>query len=243
MKLLAIIYKEWSLLWKDKASLMILFVMPMCLVLVLTLLDSSSPASTTRISMLLINQSDSPIAKGVVEGLNQVKEYRIKDITKDSAMTKSQAIAAVSKGSYQALIILPKEIPSDESILVMSDPAMPVFIEQSIQVTVQLIAQKVYMQGILEQVKMRTKIQVINEIDKLKVQTRVAAEDGKILKPNDVQQSVPAWTLFGMFLIIIPLSSVIVKERDQGILTRLYVAPVYKLTLLLARVLAFVLVN
>jgi len=243
MKLLAIIFKEWTLLLKDKASLMILFVMPMCLVLVLTLLDSSDPATTSQINVLLINQGESPVAQGIMEGLNQIDEYQITDITQNTEMSRAQAVTAVSKGDYQALVVLPEKIPADESILVMTDPAMPSFIQKSISATVELIAQKVYMQSILQEVKMRSQVMVVDNIDSLRVHSQIAAENNQILKPNDVQQSVPAWTLFGMFLIIIPLSSVIVKERDQGILTRLYVAPVLKLTLLFARVIAFVLVN
>lgn len=44
--------------------------------------------------------------------------------------------------------------------------------------------------------------------------------------PNSVQHNVPAWTLFAMFFIVIPLSINIVKEKTQGTFVRLRTNPV-----------------
>ncbi|SCY59033.1 ABC transporter permease [Flavobacterium caeni] len=48
----------------------------------------------------------------------------------------------------------------------------------------------------------------------------------KEVKPNSVQHNVPAWTLFAMFFIVIPLSINIVKEKSQGTFVRLQTNPV-----------------
>lgn len=50
-------------------------------------------------------------------------------------------------------------------------------------------------------------------------------EDKEIL-PNSVQHNVPAWTLFAIFFIVVPLSINIVKEKSQGTLVRLITNPV-----------------
>ncbi|MCD6433091.1 MAG: ABC transporter permease [Sulfurimonas sp.] len=39
--------------------------------------------------------------------------------------------------------------------------------------------------------------------------------------PNSTQQSVPTWIVFGMFFIIIPMSTIYINERKQNTLTRL----------------------
>ena len=39
--------------------------------------------------------------------------------------------------------------------------------------------------------------------------------------PNSTQQSVPAWIVFGMFFIIIPMSTIYINERKQNTLARL----------------------
>jgi len=48
----------------------------------------------------------------------------------------------------------------------------------------------------------------------------------KVVKPNAVQHNVPAWTLFAMFFIVIPLSINMVKEKNQGTFIRLRTNPV-----------------
>ncbi len=53
---------------------------------------------------------------------------------------------------------------------------------------------------------------------------------------TSVQQNVPAWALFGMFMTVIPLSAAIIKERDFGTLVRLRTLPVSLWTLVLAKV-------
>lgn len=46
------------------------------------------------------------------------------------------------------------------------------------------------------------------------------------LLPNSVQHNVPAWTLFAIFFIVIPLSINIVKEKSQGTFIRLRTNPI-----------------
>lgn len=48
----------------------------------------------------------------------------------------------------------------------------------------------------------------------------------KEIKPNAVQHNVPAWTLFAMFFIVIPLSINMVKEKNLGTFIRLRTNPV-----------------
>lgn len=50
--------------------------------------------------------------------------------------------------------------------------------------------------------------------------------NNKEIKPNSVQHNMPAWTLFAMFFIVIPLSINIVKEKNQGTFVRLRTNPV-----------------
>lgn len=50
--------------------------------------------------------------------------------------------------------------------------------------------------------------------------------NNKEVLPNSVQHNVPAWTLFAIFFIIVPLSINIVKEKGQGTQIRLITNPV-----------------
>jgi len=58
-----------------------------------------------------------------------------------------------------------------------------------------------------------------------------------------VQQSVPAWLVFGMFFVIIPIAGVLVQERNDGTLLRLATFGVTPGIALAGKFLAFILLN
>ncbi len=60
--------------------------------------------------------------------------------------------------------------------------------------------------------------------------------------PTPVQHNVPAWALFGMFFIVVPMAVFFLRERLEGTMARLLALPVPYVVLLLGKVLAFTLV-
>jgi ABC-2 type transport system permease protein len=60
--------------------------------------------------------------------------------------------------------------------------------------------------------------------------------------PNSVQHNVPAWTLFAIFFIIVPLSINMVKEKSQGTFVRLRTNPVSYATVLGGKTLIYLVV-
>jgi len=64
----------------------------------------------------------------------------------------------------------------------------------------------------------------------------------KEMIPNSVQHNVPAWTLFAIFFIIVPLSINIVKEKSQGTFVRLRTNPVSYATVLGGKTVVYLLV-
>jgi ABC-2 type transport system permease protein len=57
--------------------------------------------------------------------------------------------------------------------------------------------------------------------------------------PNSAQHNVPAWTLFAIFFIIVPLSINMVKEKSQGTFVRLRTNPVSYSTVLGGKTVVF----
>ncbi|MAT90047.1 MAG: ABC transporter [Flavobacteriaceae bacterium] len=57
---------------------------------------------------------------------------------------------------------------------------------------------------------------------------------------NSAQHNVPAWALFAIFFIIVPLSVNMVKEKGQGTFARLQAAPVSYLTLLGGKTIVYI---
>lgn len=57
-------------------------------------------------------------------------------------------------------------------------------------------------------------------------------KDNKEIIPNSAQHNVPAWALFAIFFIVVPLSINLVKEKNQGTFVRLRTNPVSYATVL-----------
>jgi ABC-2 type transport system permease protein len=71
---------------------------------------------------------------------------------------------------------------------------------------------------------------------------RVASGGRAPRRPTAAQHNVPAWTLFGMFFIVVPLSGSLIRERQSGTLRRLMTMPVSPTALLAGKIAAYVLV-
>ena len=71
----------------------------------------------------------------------------------------------------------------------------------------------------------------------------LSAGSGKVEKPNAVQHSVPAWLIFGMFFIMIPLSNVMALERQTNTITRLRLARASASGLIAAKLVPYFLIN
>ena len=63
--------------------------------------------------------------------------------------------------------------------------------------------------------------------------------NNKEVLPNSVQHNVPAWTLFAIFFIVIPLSINIVKEKSQGTFVRLLTNPVSNLVVIIGKTITY----
>jgi len=71
---------------------------------------------------------------------------------------------------------------------------------------------------------------------------RTASDAGREKLPTSVQQNVPAWAIFGMFFIVVPLGGSIIREKQDGTLARLQTLPVSRLAILSGKIIAYVLV-
>jgi ABC-2 type transport system permease protein len=60
--------------------------------------------------------------------------------------------------------------------------------------------------------------------------------------PNSAQHNVPAWTLFAMFFIVIPFASAMIKEKEDGSLSRLLTMPGSYTTIMLSKILVYLVV-
>jgi ABC-2 type transport system permease protein len=61
--------------------------------------------------------------------------------------------------------------------------------------------------------------------------------------PSAVEQNVPAYTIFGVFFIIVTLASSFLKEKSEGTFLRILAAPLSSTSLLIGKLIPYYLVN
>ncbi len=278
MKLLSSCRKELTILYRDRAGLALLFIMPMALVLVITLIQNNILEETKRskIRVLVINQDQDDLGYAIEKGLNDSDFFEIQKTIQGSLLTENSLRRAIAGGDFQlGLIIQPgatrafsnklKEYikGNDElalkskKIILILDPTVQSTLKQSIESALKLFVQGETIRGLLEGVAKFVKPQdaksekgqSIAESLKLEnkafieIQPEYAMMNASQLKPTAVQQSVPAWTIFGIFFIVLPLSGSVIRERQEGTLTRLFAMPVPFATILLGKIFTYGFVN
>jgi ABC-2 type transport system permease protein len=72
----------------------------------------------------------------------------------------------------------------------------------------------------------------------------LAPEGAKaVVRPSATEQNVPAYTVFGVFFIVLPLAAGFIREKHEGTFQRILAAPISKTTLLVGKLLPYYLVN
>lgn len=112
---------------------------------------------------------------------------------------------------------------------------------------------------IISQIEMQSMVSALNEKMKetfplatpakleitpiVNLKEKYASYNNSTIIPNSVQHNVPAWTLFAMFFICIPLAGNIIKERDDGSAFRLLTMPGSYMIVILGKMLTYVIVS
>ncbi|RLD89991.1 MAG: ABC transporter permease, partial [Bacteroidetes bacterium] len=106
LKLTASIKKEFLLLIRDRAGLAMLFIMPIALVLIMTLLQDSSfrMLEEKKLPVIILNHDDDVFGKNIVEGLSQSDFF---EITRFDG-TKTGLKEEVAAGNYLIGIVIKK---------------------------------------------------------------------------------------------------------------------------------------
>lgn len=281
-KLWAAIKKETLLLIRDKVGLSILFIMPMILIFVMTLIQDSAFRTINEkgIPIVLVNNDNDTLGIYITKGLKSSSLCYLSDSINGQPATAHAAERAVAEGKFLLGVVIPKgateTIRKNVSIIVNETLALDSVISEangvsdSVNITIFIdpVAKKSFVTSITSnlhefisvvktQIMFQTFSEQIAEIipagSKAPKNTyaksqiinykEVYASDliGEIL-PNAVQHNVPAWTIFGMFFIVIPLAGSLMKEKKEGSVFRLHTMPSPYLLLVNGKIIVYVIV-
>jgi ABC-2 type transport system permease protein len=277
-RLIVSIYKEFLLLARDIEGIALLFLMPVTLVIVITLIQDRSFKNIfeSRIELLIIDADIDSLGHSFREGIKQSEIFKVTEyISADSNILK-QARQEVAEGKFQIGIYIPQntthKIKSKAIQLVQRQLPFTLSSDnnsESSPASIQLFFDPITKESFKNLAKSRlsefaaqTETQIIFEtyskiIDALTNQSSairypsepiirfdevLVSEYTSGITPNTVQHNVPAWTIFGMFLICIPIAGNIIKERNDGCLARLKTLPISYFTIITGKLVVFIII-
>ena len=264
-KLWASTYKEMLLLLRDLGGIAILFVMPMLLLVVITLVQDSTfkTISDIKIPVLLVDNDKGEVSKNIIDNLSESNSFQILQ-----KVTEEEAKEAVFAGKYQLAIVIPESLSTslqkkvnqnvegilskfgleEDSLLVEKetipvkevrlyfDPATQVSFKSSVKNGIDKMISKIETQSIYKAFQSELgedeDESIFDTENFIAFKEILPTKNNEEIIPNSAQHNVPAWTLFAIFFIIVPLSINLVKEKNQGTFVRLRTQPVNYATVL-----------
>lgn len=136
------------------------------------------------------------------------------------------------------------------SLNLFFDPITKKSFKTTISNSIERIISQIEMQGMVSalNVKMQetfpdAKPAAMENTPLVSVTEEYASYNNSTIIPNAVQHNVPAWTLFAMFFICIPLGGNIIKEREDGSAFRLLTMPGSYFIVMLGKLLTYTIVS
>src|SRR6267378_4307943 len=246
-RLLALWEKETLALSRDVLGLAVLFLMPAAFIVVMSLALSDvfkgGAAGRTEFAVMA---ADPELADRLAQGLSG-DGFRSAPAPADEAAARD----GVRRGTPSLVLVVPRDFeralnaPLDgkstpPKLTLLADPALPptqllAFRQRVLGVTLSLrVSALIWRAGITADA---------DAFDLKHAATLNVETIGGTGRPSSVQQNVPAWLIFGMFFVVMPISSLFVVERREGTLARLVSLRVPFSMLLLGKVGPYFVVN
>jgi len=277
-KFISAVKKEYLLLSRDKAGIIILFLMPMVLIVIFSLLQEvvwNTIAKEPKVEVLFVNNDQDSIGINMRNGLRSSGFFDVIDSVDHAPVTVESARVLVKKGDYLIAIVVPKGVTTSMRANVRIAVAKtlsgfgmfnPMLLNNIIQKGADTITlyfdptiQKAFKNAVVSSIKefnYKSETGMVfrsfnSEISKqfpaykpAEIEYKESIQFKEVFPnyveqeeiPNTVQHNVPAWAIFAMFFIIIPLTGSMIKEREEGSLARLMSMPVSYIHLVLSKV-------
>lgn len=245
---LASLIKEFLLVGRDLHALLVLFVMPVVFVLIMSLAlqeDFSNRGGVKLAGWYLSESSD--------DEAHQLQDY---------LTSTPQLQLSVAADDWRAQLMNGKPL----FVLRIHERFAQAFTDNSSSVQLTLYfapnagsRERLLIQAAVKQAFARVNLQVfLAEMGMLDDDTNISElmrEDVLAIEhlnrpgenateaPTAVQQNVPAWLIFAMYFIVIPIATTFVQERQQKTLSRLKIMGISAWSLYGAKLLPYMLLN
>lgn len=245
---LASLKKELLLVSRDLHALLVLFVMPVVFVLIMSLAlqEDFSNRGGVSLSGWFLNESSDDEAFELQDQLNDHPQLQMSAATDDwrAQLTDGEPLFVLhipesfaqaftdSPGAVQLKLYFAPNAGSRERLLV--------------EAAVKQAFVRVNLRAFLANTGMLNDDSDISDFmreDVLAIEHLNRPGDFASQAPTSVQQNVPAWLIFAMYFIVIPIATTFVQERQQKTLSRLKMMGISAWSLYGAKLLPYMLLN
>ncbi|WP_404984724.1 ABC transporter permease [Chryseobacterium sp. M5] len=247
--------KEIQLLKRDSGGIVIIFLMPLLLIITITLIQDSTFKNLegSKIPIIFIDNDKSEISKNIKLELQRSKTFDLltnydersaqkavfsgdyqmaivipENLTKDlNSNIDSKVQTIVSSFGLESDSTETKVVASKtKDIHLYFDPATNAGFKNSVMNAINKMVFEIENKKIYK--AFQDQLGTTEDLENKSLITfkEITPNKGKEeLMPNSVQHNVPAWALFAIFFIVVPLSINLVKEKSQGTSVRVRVSP------------------
>nr|MBF0221436.1 ABC transporter permease [Desulfobulbaceae bacterium] len=226
----AMLIKEFILVLRDKHALAALFIMPAIFILIMSMaLKDSFNSDRALLRYALIdhdNTAASAKVRALLSGAPAMAEHEV-EITsprqKQQALNETLHFVLTMPAGFAAALVQQQEGAPLFQLDIAADvkqEMLVLFKARLAMVIMQLRVDKLQEELAPFLPESARKLTAIDSDLEALVDVRfnaMAAEK----KPTSTQQSVPSWIVFGMFFVVIPMSTIFINERKQNTLMRI----------------------
>ena len=238
-----ILKKEFKLIFRDIHALLVLFLMPSIFILIMSLAlkNTYSQNIESKLKVAIISQNSKDIDL-LIEELNKNPYFEAK--IENSTSNKD----LIYELKYDFAIKLDSDFKNqinkngkDFSIEIFSKPN----IKYEFYTILKNEIVKNISKSITKDFFINSKIDAKNldNLDNLISNQYIFKNEKDNSVINSVQQSVPAWLIFSMFFILIPISNTFINEKNFGTIQRIKSINIPLYTLLLGKILPYFIIN
>jgi len=252
-RLLTSVDKELRVLRRDWQGLMVLFVLPALFILIMSLAlqGSFQERLSDTIAVPVVDQDQTPASQLLLKELRDNGTVVPKASTLEAAGLE-RAVAAgdqrfgiVIRQGYGRWLNSDGDSDGGPLVQILAEPAVTAFRRAALETAVARAVQTLRVERLFASSPGfgMPASAAGGQATQLPVAVRVLGAGGEVSMPNAVQQNVPAWLVFAMFFVVIPISTVFIVERQQGSMQRLRLMNVPPGIVLGGKILPYYLVN
>ncbi|MGH2306263.1 ABC transporter permease [Aliarcobacter sp. ERUVET-8] len=238
-----ILKKEFKLIFRDIHALLVLFLMPSIFILIMSLAlkNTYSQNIESKLKVAIISQNSKDIDL-LTEELNKNPYFEAK--IENSTSNKD----LIYELKYDFAIKLDSDFKNQINKN-SKDFFIEIFSKPNIKYDFYTILKNEIVKNISKSITkdffINSKIDAKNldNLDNLISNQYIFKNEKDSSIINSVQQSVPAWLIFSMFFILIPISNTFINEKNFGTIQRIKSINIPLYTLLLGKILPYFIIN